>query len=203
MDESNVLPNGQLFKNRFYDKITRTHIAVPLTIFYGAGMFILFYEIIIKPLPHGFIVIAFFAGLFSFTLFEYLFHRFVFHMPTNTPRREKIQFSIHGAHHQNPRDKLRLAMPPYFSVVLATIVLSFFYLLQKNYGLSFGGGFLTGYAAYLTIHYSIHTIIPPKNFLRYLWIHHSYHHYKSMKMAFGVSSPLWDYVFGTKPVYSR
>ncbi|MEX2379667.1 MAG: sterol desaturase family protein, partial [Vicingaceae bacterium] len=44
---------------------------------------------------------------------------------------------------------------------------------------------------------------PPKNFLKQLWIHHSIHHYQEDDKAFGVSSPLWDYVFGTMPSKKR
>ncbi|MGB3618930.1 MAG: sterol desaturase family protein, partial [Catalinimonas sp.] len=32
-----------------------------------------------------------------------------------------------------------------------------------------------------------------------LWVHHSIHHFKDDERAFGVSSPLWDWVFGTMP----
>jgi sterol desaturase/sphingolipid hydroxylase (fatty acid hydroxylase superfamily) len=35
-----------------------------------------------------------------------------------------------------------------------------------------------------------------------LWINHGTHHYKNGEMVFGVSSPLWDYLYGTmnKPI---
>jgi len=45
----------------------------------------------------------------------------------------------------------------------------------------------------------IHAMRPPKNFLNILWIHHSIHHYKDDTVAFGVSSPFWDYIMGTLP----
>jgi sterol desaturase/sphingolipid hydroxylase (fatty acid hydroxylase superfamily) len=56
-----------------------------------------------------------------------------------------------------------------------------------------------GYAGYLFVHYIVHAYPPPKNRLKQLWINHSVHHYKDGKKAFGVSPPLWDYVFGTMP----
>nr|MDQ3100449.1 sterol desaturase family protein [Bacteroidota bacterium] len=40
---------------------------------------------------------------------------------------------------------------------------------------------------------------PPKNFLGVIWKHHNLHHYVGDTGAFGVSSPLWDHVFGTMP----
>jgi sterol desaturase/sphingolipid hydroxylase (fatty acid hydroxylase superfamily) len=58
-------------------------------------------------------------------------------------------------------------------------------------------GFLVGYASYLGVHYMVHAYQPPKNFLKTLWINHSIHHYKDGEIVFGVSSPLWDYIYGT------
>jgi sterol desaturase/sphingolipid hydroxylase (fatty acid hydroxylase superfamily) len=54
-----------------------------------------------------------------------------------------------------------------------------------------------GYAGYLSIHYMVHSFQPPKNFLKILWINHGIHHYKNGEEVFGVSSPLWDYIYGT------
>ena len=33
--------------------------------------------------------------------------------------------------------------------------------------------------------------------MKQLWINHAVHHYKDGNAVFGVSSPLWDYIFGT------
>ena len=43
----------------------------------------------------------------------------------------------------------------------------------------------------------IHVYQPPKNFFKTLWVNHGIHHYKNADVVFGVSSPLWDYVYGT------
>ncbi|HYI76223.1 MAG TPA: fatty acid hydroxylase, partial [Chryseolinea sp.] len=43
----------------------------------------------------------------------------------------------------------------------------------------------------------VHAFAPPKNFLKRLWINHGTHHYKNGEMIYGVSSPLWDYIYGT------
>ena len=66
-------------------------------------------------------------------------------------------------------------------------------------GYAFGGGFMVGYASYLYIHYAIHIIKPPKNFLNVIWKHHNLHHFVDSEGAFGVSSPFWDHVFRTMP----
>jgi sterol desaturase/sphingolipid hydroxylase (fatty acid hydroxylase superfamily) len=66
-----------------------------------------------------------------------------------------------------------------------------------DFAFSFTAGFIVGYSLYLGVHYMVHAYAPPKNFFRVLWVNHSLHHYKNGKMVFGVSSPLWDYIYGT------
>jgi len=43
----------------------------------------------------------------------------------------------------------------------------------------------------------VHAYPPPKNIFKMLWINHGIHHYKNGEMIYGVSSPLWDYIYGT------
>jgi sterol desaturase/sphingolipid hydroxylase (fatty acid hydroxylase superfamily) len=191
--------SDKLFNNKFLEALTHTHIAVPLTIFYGTAVglvaFSLYYGMI-APLSNLWL---FLGGLFVFTFVEYLVHRYAFHIDTDTPGKAKFQHTFHGVHHDNPRDKSRLAMPPVASVTLAAILFIGYRLVLGNYGLPFTAGFLAGYATYLVVHFSVHAFRPPKNFLRILWVHHAVHHYKEPDRAFGVSSPLWDVIFRTMP----
>ncbi len=191
--------DGTLFKNRFLESLTRTHIAIPLTIFYGGAVVIVGYSLyagLVAPWANLWMLLA---GFFFFTFVEYLVHRYVFHIHPDTPSREKFQYTFHGVHHDFPRDKTRLAMPPVISIVLAIVFIAFYRLLLGSYGLPFAAGFLAGYASYLCVHYSVHAFKPPKNFLRILWVHHALHHYQQPERAFGVSSPLWDVIFRTMP----
>ena len=118
-------------------------------------------------------------------------------MATFNEWRKKLQYTIHGVHHEYPKDKERLAMPPLLSVTIATLLLFLFRLIMGDLAFSFLPGFLMMYSYYLTVHYLVHAYQPPKNFLRWLWLNHSIHHYKDGECVFGVTSPLWDYVYGT------
>lgn len=187
----------QLFKNPILEKLSRTHIAVPLTVFFSFSAVLLYWSVTHTSLTPWLTVALFFAGLIIFTWVEYLAHRYLFHMETYTKAREKLQYVIHGVHHEFPRDKTRLAMPPLLSITVATVLLLLFRLAMGDYAFAFLPGFLSGYASYLCVHYMIHAYQPPKNFLKYLWINHGIHHYKNGEMVFGVSSPLWDYIYGT------
>ena len=187
----------KLFENPVLEKLSRTHIAVPLTIFSVYAVVLLLWSVTNTTLSGGIAVLMFFLGLFSFTWVEYLVHRYIFHMAIYTKTREKLQYTLHGVHHEYPKDKTRLAMPPLLSVTISTVLLLVFRVLMGDYVFSFLPGFLVGYSAYLSVHYMVHAFQPPKNFLKILWINHSIHHYKNGETVFGVSSPFWDYLYGT------
>jgi sterol desaturase/sphingolipid hydroxylase (fatty acid hydroxylase superfamily) len=196
-----ILPKNkgskQLFTNPILERLSRTHIAVPLTIFSLYAAALLYWSITHTSLTAAFTTAMFFTGAVSFTLIEYLVHRYIFHMGTYTRFREKFQYTVHGVHHEYPKDKTRLAMPPLLSVSISTGLLFALRFFLGDITFSFLPGFLVGYAYYLAVHYMVHVYQPPKNFLKVLWINHAVHHYKHGEYVFGVSSPLWDYVFGT------
>ena len=120
-------------------------------------------------------------------------------MPHSRERAKKISYKMHGVHHDYPKDKQRLAMPPLVSILLGTLFLLLFKLVLDQYSFSFLAGFVIGYASYLLVHYSVHIFRPPNNFMKALWTNHAIHHYGDENILFGVSSPIWDYVFRTLP----
>jgi sterol desaturase/sphingolipid hydroxylase (fatty acid hydroxylase superfamily) len=90
-------------------------------------------------------------------------------------------------------------MPPVISIFLSAFFYELFFLTMGKPGWIFFAGFVAGYSTYLIIHYAVHSLRPPDNFLKYLWKHHSLHHYSSVNTAYSVSFPLWDILFGTMP----
>ncbi len=190
----------RLFENRFLERLTRTHFIIPVLFYYVMAAVCIIYATFLIPTQMWRLTYLFPAGFIVFTLVEYLIHRFIFHFNPKNEREEKIQYSIHGVHHEFPKDKDRLVMPPVISFVLSVVFFGLFYVVAGNYAWLFFPGFTSGYSTYLIIHYAIHRFRPPANFLKYLWKHHSLHHYKSTESAFSVSFPLWDYIFGTMPV---
>lgn len=198
--KSNRDGEARMFENKYLDALTKTHIAIPVTIFFIYASWLLWRTH--QNTDLGFLTVAavFFAGTFLFTFAEYAIHRWVYHPPHGASEGYKdFTYKIHGLHHDFPRDKQRLAMPPLLAVVIATLLLFVFELVLDQYGDAFAAGFVTGYAMYLLIHYSIHIFKPPNNVFRMLWVYHSIHHYSEDEILFGVSNPLWDYIFGTMP----
>ena len=189
----------QLFRNPVLERLTRTPFALPV-IFYllvSVAATIYYSDTFEPSLLTD--ILMFLAGMFFFTLIEYIIHRFVFHFHATSEKQIEFQYSIHGVHHEFPRDKDRLVMPPVVSVVIAAAFYFLFRLIFSEQGLMFFAGFCTGYSIYLLIHYAVHKFRPPRNFFRFWWRHHSLHHYYSNEASFSVSNPLWDLLFGTMP----
>jgi sterol desaturase/sphingolipid hydroxylase (fatty acid hydroxylase superfamily) len=190
---------GRIFQHNLLEKMTRTHTAVPVVLY-----LIIAYSFIAHA-SRAYTISTFsssllvFLGFTGFTLAEYVFHRFLFHFEAVTEIEKKIQYIIHGIHHHDPKDRKRLAMPLPASISLAGIYFMLFYQIMEKNAMYFFPGFITGYAVYLSVHHAVHAFRPPKNPLRYWWKHHHIHHYGQNDRAFGVSSPLWDYVFRTMP----
>lgn len=188
-----------LFKNPILEKLARTHVAMPLSIYF-IGSTVLMYLNFSRGYTSAWGGISmFFVGLLFWTWFEYFMHKHLFHMLPTNKIKERIQYTFHGVHHEFPRDKTRLAMPPAAALLLLIALFFIFKLTMGNYVFTFLPGFVMGYSAYLFVHFAIHAFVPPKNKLNALWVNHSIHHYKDDTVAFGVSSPLWDFIRGTMP----
>ena len=58
-------------------------------------------------------------------------------------------------------------------------------------------GFGFGYVCYDSIHYAIHHFAMKRGVWLWLKQYHLRHHYNDDHAGYGVSSPLWDYIFRT------
>ena len=88
-------------------------------------------------------------------------------------------------------------MPAAPSLIIASTFFILMYIPLGQLSFAFFPGFLFGYLIYGTMHYAIHAWNPPFKWMKGLWRNHHLHHYKNDHMGFGVSSTLWDHVFGT------
>ena len=142
-------------------------------------------------------------GVFLWTFAEYTLHRFLFHHQPTNPVQERIFFLFHGIHHAQPQVKTRLVMPLPVSVPMAFI---FYGLFTLVFGVVHASpwvsplmcGFLLGYLAYDLTHYATHHFAMRSGYAKYIKRYHMQHHYKDPATRFGVSSPVWDWVFRTQ-----
>ncbi|AHF16121.1 sterol desaturase family protein [Niabella soli] len=188
---------ARLFKNDYLEMLTKTHPLVIWGMYIPVIAYMLYYSNDTNNYSWSAVFLFFFIGIFSWSFFEYLAHRFIFHWVSDNPAAQKISYVMHGNHHHYPRDRQRLFMPPVPSLIIASALLGVFYLFMGSRALMFFPGFMLGYLMYGTMHYAIHAWNPPFKWMKGLWRNHHLHHYKDEHKGFGVSSTIWDHVFGT------
>jgi len=188
---------ARLFKSDYLEMLTKTHPLVIWGMYIPIIAFLLYYSSYNFLYSFSRIGATFLGGMFFWTLFEYVFHRFIFHWVSDNPRIQKIAYVLHGNHHHYPRDKERLFMPPVPSIILASAIFSIMYVVAGKAAFMFFPGFLLGYLMYGTMHYAIHAWNPPFKWMKPLWRNHHLHHYKNEHQGFGVSTTIWDRIFGT------
>ena len=192
--------NAQVFENPFLELLSKAPAFVAYTIYPAVALFLLSLNLFWEPMKItvSAMVYTFVGAYFFWSFFEYIMHRWVFHFVSNNKVIQKIIHGAHGVHHEYPKDTNRLIMPPLPWFITVSILLGLTYLMMGKYAFSFIPGLLFGYLSYIFVHYQVHLNRPPK-FLRKMMVHHALHHYKYDDLAFGVSSTLWDRVFGTMP----
>ncbi|KAL5577797.1 hypothetical protein UlMin_019496 [Ulmus minor] len=139
-------------------------------------------------------------GIFIWTLLEYTLHRFLFHIKTKSYWGNTAHYLLHGCHHKHPMDRLRLVFPPTATAVLCIPFWNLVKLMAtpSTTPALFGGGLL-GYVMYDVTHYYLHHGQPSKEQIRNLKKYHLNHHFRIQNKGFGITSSLWDKVFGTLP----
>jgi sterol desaturase/sphingolipid hydroxylase (fatty acid hydroxylase superfamily) len=130
------------------------------------------------------------AGLLAFSFIEYVFHRWIFHGPESMYRRG------HDAHHLNPHgyDGLPFFLP---SAILLGLTLLFYLFMPASHACLLGGAIAFGYVAYGLSHFAIHATRFRLPWMRNWAASHHVHHHNPDR-NFGVTTPLWDYVLGTR-----
>jgi sterol desaturase/sphingolipid hydroxylase (fatty acid hydroxylase superfamily) len=136
------------------------------------------------------------TGWLCWTLAEYLLHRFVFHWIGPKGWHRRFHFIFHGVHHDYPQDAKRLVMPLGVSIPLGLVFfLAVDALLPRSFAYALFIGFGIGYLFYDGIHYFTHHLPAKRRLGKFLKRYHLVHHHTGVEGKWGVSSPIWDYVF--------
>src|SRR4030095_10196304 len=102
----------RMFDNRLLELASRVHPVVPPLLYLPVVVFFLVRAVGHEGLAVGSVALVFLLGILSWSLAEYLLHRFVFHFEPDTPWGRRLHFIIHGVHHDFPHDPMRLVFPP-------------------------------------------------------------------------------------------
>ena len=143
------------------------------------------------------IIATLIAGIASWTLMEYLLHRFLGHTPRKYLVRTRF-YKEHSKHHY---------IKNYFAKTLDKVLtllaigpLSYFIaqnIVSPLYATVFTLGFVGMYCCYEIVHRRMHVVPPPHSYAAKMRAHHFYHHDIDESMNHGVTVAIWDRVFGT------
>lgn len=206
----------RIFKKKWMERLTYTTPRVIIGMYWVISAILIYiYKTMLNTEASVFYIVGWFIiGFFSWTLGEYILHRWFYHSPGDASYHKGHNYLFHGIHHEYPNDTSRIILPPIASVAVAAAVFAIVYGLFWIVSFSvngtgnadivfvFGPGFLNGYLAYMFVHYTVHTKPSPKK-NNFWWRHHNIHHFQQHDRAFGVSSPIWDIVFRTMPEKGR
>ena len=139
-------------------------------------------------------MLFFIAGIASWTLAEYLLHRFLGH----EHRGRNFFKAEHTLHHS----RANYFAPAYKKVLLAATVssillLTFSLMMPFAWSLAFVVGFTAMYGLYELTHHRYHSKEPLAAPFIALRKHHFYHHFHNPKKNHGVTTRFWDLIFGT------
>jgi dihydroceramide fatty acyl 2-hydroxylase len=206
LDASHDAQPIRLFKSDFMEFFTHISPVTVVALWLPVAISLLVYAIATATADSfpTFILLGVLLGLFLWTFAEYTLHRFLFHYKPQTPRQERIFFLFHGVHHAQPQVKTRLVMPFPVSIPMALLLFGLAYLVvavvlqAPQWVAPLMSGFLLGYLTYDLTHYATHHLPMRSGFAKYLKRYHMQHHFKDPNTRFGVSSPIWDFVFRTQ-----
>jgi sterol desaturase/sphingolipid hydroxylase (fatty acid hydroxylase superfamily) len=141
-------------------------------------------------------------GLLLWSLLEYGLHRFVFHIHFNVgnPRLREVLNASHLSHHAAPRDPGKLLVDPLYGFAISTILFGLLFLVFGDAARTVGTlvGIWAGFLYYEVVHYRVHMAASASGLLAWQRRAHFYHHFSNRDRCFGVTTPLWDYVFRTE-----
>jgi hypothetical protein len=184
------------FDNPWLERSSRVHPLVPICVWGPVALALAFvgYSMGVGAVSLGALVLL---GTLAWTLTEYLLHRWIFHWQPSSPRAKRIVYPIHGLHH-DVQEWDRLVAPPLMAVPLWLLFLGLAWLVVGSPTVfPFFAGFTIGYQGYDYIHFYTHFGKPRSRIGRGLRRRHLQHHFACPGRWYGVSSPLWDFVFRT------
>ena len=140
------------------------------------------------------IPISFLFGACTWSLCEYMLHRFVGHSKKliHGFTKEHRSHHIDGEYFMPILQKIQASC----SVLIPLFVISTI-VLGQPVGMGFSTGFALFFALYEYMHKRAHTHPPRNAYERWIYKHHFYHHFGAPNKNFGFTSSIWDRIFRT------
>jgi dihydroceramide fatty acyl 2-hydroxylase len=128
-------------------------------------------------------------GLVAWSFLEYFIHGCLAHLRKTPVSR------IHDVHHRDPRAVFTIGTWLPLAIIWITLLAA----IGWTRSFFFYSGILAGFVIYEIIHYRLHFTPPSFALEAHLRERHLVHHLVAPGLCLGVSSPVWDLIFGTEP----
>ena len=128
------------------------------------------------------------AGVLAWTFVEYVIHAWLSHTF------KTFATPLHDAHHRDPHAVFTIGA----WIPIALTWIGGLAILSWAPGMIFYTGMVAGFVAYELVHYRIHFSRPRTAFEEHLRSRHLVHHYREPNACFGVTTELWDLIFGSE-----
>jgi sterol desaturase/sphingolipid hydroxylase (fatty acid hydroxylase superfamily) len=134
-------------------------------------------------------------GAATWTFLEYVIHRWMGH----DRRFRKSAFGVEHIRHHAEGDYFAPTWKKlvFASIVTAVLCLPAIALAGAPTGIAYIAGLMTYYGVYELLHRRNHTHAASGPYGRWRRSHHFHHHFVDGRTNHGVTTPLWDHVFGT------
>ncbi|MCP3986752.1 MAG: hypothetical protein GY723_20395 [bacterium] len=140
-------------------------------------------------------VLAFLLGAFGWTFMEYVIHRWLGHDPRLRPN----PFAAEHVRHHGEGNYFAPNWKKVGAAIGTTAALLWPAVAVAGWPAGLGAviGFVSMYLGYEILHRREHTHPGVGRYMRWLRGHHFHHHFTNPRANHGVTTPLWDWVFGT------
>src|SRR6267143_5798768 len=145
---SNKNESVPMFQSRFMEFFSHVHPATPLVLYLPVISYMLYAAFFQSNLSVLIVAGLFPLGVLSWTLLEYIIHRYVFHYEPKSRFGKRLHFIVHGVHHDYPNDARRLVMPPSISIPLAIVFWVLFAITFGRFATPILAVFGFGYVCY-------------------------------------------------------
>ena len=147
----------------------------------------------------------FVVGLLTWGLYEYATHRWVLH---REPKAEGFNLPgnlTHLRHHADPNSLQRLNVQLSESIPVCIVYLLLAWAITGSWQAAthLFTGLIAGYFFYEYLDFQAHHGTSRGRLTRYFRKYHLQHHHYDATVRFGVTSPLFDYLFGTFHIEKR
>jgi sterol desaturase/sphingolipid hydroxylase (fatty acid hydroxylase superfamily) len=149
------------------------------------------------PLPARVALII--VGLLTWGIYEYAVHRWVLHRKPSAEGFNLPGNLTHLRHHANPHSLQRLNVQLSESVPVCVVYCLLAWIITGGWQAMthLFTGLIAGYFFYEYLDFQAHHGTSRMRFASYFRKYHLQHHHYDATVRFGVTSPLFDYLFGT------